>query len=159
MIRNMWMSPYVGFCKPMAYQQSTQKLACLMRISKKNVHLKRRPLMYEEEKGYGKPPKKHQFKKGVSGNPKGRPKGKSSLLSDLNKIVNQRISVNLNGQTMLNQAPSLSSKELLMMLLQAEQALDAYYSNYLNLKQSNPIEKACPQASATSKTKPFLSPF
>ena len=56
--------------------------------------------MYEEEKGYGKPPKKHQFKKGVSGNPKGRPKGKSSLLSDLNKIVNQRISVNLNGQTM-----------------------------------------------------------
>ena len=56
--------------------------------------------MYEEEKGYGKPPKKHQFKKGVSGNPRGRPKGKSSLLSDLNKIVNQRISVNLNGQTM-----------------------------------------------------------
>ena len=56
--------------------------------------------MYEEEKGYGKPPKKHQFKKGVSGNPKGRPKGKTTLLSDLNKIVNQRISVNLNGQTM-----------------------------------------------------------
>ena len=56
--------------------------------------------MYEEEKGYGKPPKKHQFKKGVSGNPRGRPKGKTSLLDDLNKIVNQRISVNLNGQTM-----------------------------------------------------------
>jgi hypothetical protein len=53
--------------------------------------------MSEEEKGYGKPPKKHQFKKGVSGNPRGRPKGKSSLLSDLNKIVNQKISVNLNG--------------------------------------------------------------
>ena len=47
--------------------------------------------MSEEEKGYGKPPKKHQFKKGVSGNPRGRPKGKSSLLSDLNKIVNQKI--------------------------------------------------------------------
>ena len=56
--------------------------------------------MSEEEKGYGKPPKKHQFKKGVSGNPRGRPKGKSSLLSDLNKIVNQKISVNLNGQNM-----------------------------------------------------------
>ena len=56
--------------------------------------------MYEDEKGYGKPPKKHQFKKGVSGNPRGRPKGKTSLLDDLNKIVNQRISVNLNGQTM-----------------------------------------------------------
>ena len=56
--------------------------------------------MSEEEIGYGKPPKKHQFKKGVSGNPRGRPKGKSSLLSDLNKIVNQKISVNLNGQNM-----------------------------------------------------------
>ena len=32
--------------------------------------------------------------------PKGPAWGKSSLLSDLNKIVNQRISVNLNGQTM-----------------------------------------------------------
>ena len=56
--------------------------------------------MSEEETGYGKPPKKHQFKKGVSGNPRGRPKGRSSLLSDLNKIVNQKISVNLNGQNM-----------------------------------------------------------
>ena len=56
--------------------------------------------MSDEETGYGKPPKKHQFKKGVSGNPRGRPKGKSSLLSDLNKIVNQKISVNLNGQNM-----------------------------------------------------------
>ena len=56
--------------------------------------------MSDGETGYGKPPKKYQFKKGVSGNPRGRPKGKSSLLSDLNKIVNQKISVNLNGQNM-----------------------------------------------------------
>ena len=56
--------------------------------------------MSDGETGYGKPPKKYQFKKGVSGNPRGRPKGTSSLLSDLNKIVNQKISVNLNGQNM-----------------------------------------------------------
>ena len=56
--------------------------------------------MSDDETGYGKPPKKYQFQKGTSGNPRGRPKGKSSLLSDLNKIVNQKISVNLNGQNM-----------------------------------------------------------
>ena len=56
--------------------------------------------MSDDETGYGKPPKKYQFKKGVSGNPRGRPKGKSSLLSDLKKIVNQKISINLNGQNM-----------------------------------------------------------
>ena len=67
--------------------------------------------MSEEEKGYGKPPKKHQFKKGVSGNPRGRPKGKSSLLSDLNKIVNQKISVKFERpKYAFNQAAGLSSK-------------------------------------------------
>jgi hypothetical protein len=41
--------------------------------------------MADDEIGYGKPPKTTQFKPGVSGNPKGRPKRNPTALSDVIK--------------------------------------------------------------------------
>lgn len=45
------------------------------------------------EVGYGKPPKETRFKKGQSGNPKGRPKGSVSLASRLEKALNEMVEV------------------------------------------------------------------
>lgn len=43
--------------------------------------------------GYKDPPKETQFKKGVSGNPKGRPKGSRNFLSLLENIIEQKIPI------------------------------------------------------------------
>ncbi len=41
--------------------------------------------------GYKRPPKQSRFKKGKSGNPKGRPKGRKNLSTHLYRILNERI--------------------------------------------------------------------
>lgn len=55
----------------------------------------------EKDEGYGKPPKRWQFKKGQSGNPKGRPKGSTTVASAYAKILNQKVRVNDVTMTML----------------------------------------------------------
>jgi hypothetical protein len=47
--------------------------------------------------GYGKPPQKHQFKPGQSGNPNGRPKGSKNLATILKEELDQKIPVTEGG--------------------------------------------------------------
>ena len=54
--------------------------------------------MGDEASGYKQPPKAHRFKRGQSGNPKGRPKGARNLSTDLNEMMTKRISVRENGK-------------------------------------------------------------
>jgi hypothetical protein len=54
--------------------------------------------MNEFKVGYGKPPKSGQFKRGKSGNPKGRPTGSRKLATDLAAELNEQITVREDGK-------------------------------------------------------------
>lgn len=54
--------------------------------------------MASEYPGYGRPPKNSQFKKGQSGNPKGRPKGTLNFVCVLQRTLRERVVINENGR-------------------------------------------------------------
>ena len=51
------------------------------------------------EVGYGKPPTKHQFRKGRSGNPRGRPKEAETLRGILQEVLASTVHVTENGKS------------------------------------------------------------
>jgi hypothetical protein len=50
------------------------------------------------EVGYGKPPHNTRFKKGQSGNPRGRPSGSKNLSTLLSEALNEPVIVTENGR-------------------------------------------------------------
>ena len=46
------------------------------------------------EVGYGKPPKANQFRKGRTGNPRGKRKGEENIISAFKRIVSKRVKIN-----------------------------------------------------------------
>lgn len=51
-----------------------------------------------EKIGYGRPPKKYQFKKGQSGNPGGRPRGSKTADDAVIENLRKRVPARINGR-------------------------------------------------------------
>lgn len=51
-----------------------------------------------DDVGYKKPPKNHRFKKGSSGNPKGRPKGKRSRKAIIERVLLEKRVIEIDGR-------------------------------------------------------------
>jgi hypothetical protein len=49
--------------------------------------------------GYRRPPREHQFKRGQSGNPKGRPKGAKSEATIVYELLHRKIHIREGGRT------------------------------------------------------------
>lgn len=65
------------------------------------------------EVGYGKPPKKNQFKKGQSGNPKGRPKKSRNRSTLMEEELNQQIKVKEGNKTITMSKSEAVVKQLI----------------------------------------------
>jgi hypothetical protein len=51
----------------------------------------------KHEIGYKHPPKRTQFRPGISGNPKGRPKGRRNVATVVRRTLEEKVIINENG--------------------------------------------------------------
>lgn len=69
------------------------------RIRDRSRSSKNKKTKEDYEVGYGKPPKHTRFKKGQSGNLRGRPKNAKSYKTIVEKLLNSEITIKENGNT------------------------------------------------------------
>jgi hypothetical protein len=109
--------------------------------------------------GYGKPPKKTQFKKGESGNPKGRPKGAPNVLVAMKKELDKRHPVTENGRTKQMSKAEIIAKRLTTRAAQGnDRATDLVFKLELDARYQHAIKEA-ERAESEALEKPDLSLF
>ena len=92
--------------------------------------------------GYKKPPKEHQFTKGQSGNPRGRPKGSKNVATLLQEELAQTIVVQEQGQNKSIKKLDAIVKQLVMKALKGDSRAIEYLFKQLNLNTDQETDKA-----------------
>jgi hypothetical protein len=97
------------------------------------------------EVGYKKPPRDRQFRKGQSGNPKGRPKGAKNYSGILQKELNTLISITENGKHRLVTKQEALVKGTLNIALRGDHKATAFILSDLRSREDQ-IADGCSRA-------------
>lgn len=92
------------------------------------------------EIGYRRPPESGRFKKGKSGNPKGRPKGSTNFVTILEHELSQTVIVNENGKKKTITRMQAMVKRIVASALQGD--LKALMTLFEILRRSGKFEES-----------------
>lgn len=89
--------------------------------------------------GYGKPPIEHQFPKGKSGNPNGRPRHPATFEACLNRQLSKKMKITENGHVRKETMLTIASKQLVNAIAKGDieymKLFAKYYAQIINIEK------------------------